>query len=119
MLMSKKGNDQNPILKKCEFKLNNIKQDILSDPALFKMVMDAKGSGEDKKSMKLAKKEVKKKLKEMQMTQKQLSSEEIKQAQLLLSSDIGEGNLGQFLKVLFIKLMQFIKKTATAPFKKK
>ncbi len=119
MLMSKKGNDQNPILKKCEFKLNNIKQDILSDPALFKMVMDAKGSGEDKKSMKLAKKEVKKKLKEMQLTQKQLSSEEIKQAQLLLSSDIGEGNLGQFLKVLFIKLMQFIKKTVTAPFKKK
>ena len=83
------------------------------------MVKDAKGAGEDKKSMKLAKKEVKKRLKEMQMTQKQLSSEEIKQAQLLLTSDIGEGNLGQFLKVLFIKLMQFIKKTATAPFKKK
>ncbi|MGQ9843497.1 MAG: hypothetical protein ACUVRK_08015, partial [Spirochaetota bacterium] len=83
-------------------------QDILADPSLLQLVTKT-GKFSDKETLKLSKKQLKEKLKEMKMSQTPLSAEEIRKAQMLLTSDLGQGNIGQFLRVLFIKLLQFIK----------
>lgn len=107
LLLENKKNATNPILKRCAYKLQKITQDILADPSLLQLVMET-GKFSDKETLKLSKKQLKEKLKEMKMSQTPLSSEEIRKAQMLLTSDLGEGNIGQFLRVLFIKLLQFI-----------
>jgi hypothetical protein len=109
LLIENKKNAANPILKRCAYKLQKITQDILADPSLLQLVMET-GKFSDKETLKLSKKQLKEKLKEMKMSQTPLSTEEIRKAQMLLTSDLGEGNIGQFLRVLFIKLMQFIKR---------
>ena len=58
--------------------------------------------------MKLARKEVKKKLKEMQLSNRSLTSKEMRKAQMLLTMNVGEGSVGQFLKLLFVKLWQLL-----------
>jgi len=108
LLLENKKNAANPILKRCAYKLQKITQDILADPSLLQLVMET-GKFSDKETLKLSKKQLKEKLKEMKMSQTPLSAEEIRKAQMLLTSDLGEGNIGQFLRVLFIKLIQFIK----------
>lgn len=108
LLLENKKNAANPILKRCAYKLQKITQDILADPSLLQLVMET-GKFSDKETLKLSKKQLKEKLKEMKMSQTPLSTEEIRKAQMLLTSDLGEGNIGQFLRVLFIKLIQFIK----------
>jgi len=108
LLLENKKNAANPILKRCAYKLQKITQDILADPSLLQLVMET-GKFSDKETLKLSKKQLKEKLKEMKMSQTPLSAEEIRKAQMLLTSDLGEGNIGQFLRVLFIKLLQFIK----------
>jgi len=107
LLLENKKNAVNPILKRCAYKLQKITQDILADPSLLQLVMET-GKFSDKETLKLSKKQLKEKLKEMKMSQTPLSTEEIRKAQMLLTSDLGEGNIGQFLRVLFIKLLQFI-----------
>lgn len=109
LLLENKKNSANPILKRCAYKLQKITQDILADPSLLQLVMET-GKFSDKETLKLSKKQLKEKLKEMKMSQTPLSTEEIRKAQMLLTSDLGEGNIGQFLRVLFIKLLQFIKR---------
>ncbi|MEW6525501.1 MAG: hypothetical protein AB1444_02410 [Spirochaetota bacterium] len=109
LLLENKKNIANPILKRCAYKLHKITQDILADPSLLQLVMET-GKFSDKETLKLSKKQLKEKLKEMKMSQAPLSTEEIRKAQMLLTSDLGEGNIGQFLRVLFIKLIQFIKR---------
>jgi len=109
LLLENKKNSANPILKRCAYKLQKITQDILADPSLLQLVMET-GKFSDKETLKLSKKQLKEKLKEMKMSQTPLSTEEIQKAQMLLTSDLGEGNIGQFLRVLFIKLLQFIKR---------
>lgn len=108
LLLENKKNAANPILKRCAYKLHKITQDILADPSLLQLVMET-GRFSDKETLKLSKKQLKEKLKEMKMSQTPLSTEEIRKAQMLLTSDLGEGNIGQFLRVLFIKLLQFLK----------
>ncbi|HPD04766.1 MAG TPA: hypothetical protein PLJ75_05805, partial [Spirochaetota bacterium] len=109
LLLENKKNSSNPILKNCAYKLRKITQTILADPSLLQMVMET-GRFTDKDTLKLSMKQLKEKLKDMKMSQTPLSAEEIKKAQMLLTSDLGEGNIGQFLRVLFIKLLEFIKK---------
>lgn len=108
LLLENKRNAANPILKRCAYKLQKITQNILADPSLLQLVMET-GRFSDKETLKLSKKQLKEKLKEMKMSQTPLSTEEIRKAQMLLTSDLGEGNIGQFLRVLFIKLLQFLK----------
>ncbi|MBP8987465.1 MAG: hypothetical protein KBG92_06655 [Spirochaetes bacterium] len=109
LLLENKKNSSNPILKNCAYKLKKITQTILADPSLLQMVMET-GRFTDKDTLKLSMKQLKEKLKEMKMSQTPLSAEEIRKAQMLLTSDLGEGNIGQFLRVLFIKLLECIKK---------
>ncbi len=111
LLLENKKNAANPILKRCAYKLQKITQNILADPSLLQLVMGT-GKFSDKETLKLSKKQLKEKLKEMKMSRTPLSTEEIRKAQMLLTSDLGEGNIGQFLRVLFIKLIQFIKHIA-------
>ncbi len=109
LLLENKKNSSNPILKNCAYKLKKITQTILADPSLLQMVMET-GRFTDKDTLKLSMKQLKEKLKDMKMSQTPLSAEEIRKAQMLLTSDLGEGNIGQFLRVLFIKLLECIKK---------
>lgn len=109
LLLENKKNSSNPILKNCAYKLKKITQTILADPSLLQMVMET-GRFTDKDTLKLSMKQLKEKLKDMKMSQTPLSAEEIRKAQMLLTSDLGESNIGQFLRVLFIKLLECIKK---------
>lgn len=108
LLMEFGENAKNAILRKSLTDLNNVKQKMLQDPGLFDLVRSVKDVKEDKETLKLARKDVKKKLKEMQLQSKTLSTKEMKMAQMLLTMDTGEGSMGQFLKLLLVKLLQFL-----------
>lgn len=108
LLMEYGGNNKNPTLQRADAKIREIKQRMLEDPGLLKLVQAIKGYDEDKETMKLARKEVKKKLKEMQLQSKTLSTGEMKKAQMLLTMDVGEGSMGQFLKLILVKLWMFL-----------
>jgi hypothetical protein len=109
LLMDYGGNSKNPILQRAHQQLSNIRRRMLQEPALFDIIAATKDFDEKKETMKLARKEVKKKLKEMQLTSKALTSGEMKKAQMLLTMDVGEGSAGQILKLLLVKLWEAIK----------
>lgn len=100
-------------------KLKKIRQRMLNDPLLYDIITREKGYDEDKKTMKLSRREARKRLKEMQLQNKALSTKEMKQAQMLMVMDVGEGSMGQFLKLLLVKLWQLITKVAGLAFRKK
>ncbi|MCU0844859.1 MAG: hypothetical protein MUC76_08030 [Spirochaetes bacterium] len=108
LLMEYGGNNKNPILQRADARVREIKQRMLEDPGLLKMVQAMKGYDEDKETMKLARKEVKKKLKEMQLQSRSLTTKEMQKAQMLLTMDVGEGSVGQFLKLILVKLWMLI-----------
>jgi Mg-chelatase subunit ChlD len=111
LLMENGDNAANPILQNAYNKLKLARQKMLQDPSLLKLVTGVKGFDEEKKTLKLARKEMRKKLKEMQLTSKTLTSKEMKKAQMVLTMDFGEGgSMGQFLMLIFIKLWEFLKK---------
>ena len=91
---------------------------MLEDPGLLKLVQAVKGYDEDKETMKLARKEVKKKLKEMQLQSKTLTTSEMKKAQMLLTMDVGEGSMGQFLKLILVKLWMLLSGLARRVFRR-
>ncbi len=99
--------------------LTAIKQKMLSDPHLLFSLRPVKELTDDKKLMKLARKEARKMLKEMQLSDKKLTVQEMKKAQMIFTMDVGEGSMGQFLMLIFIKLYQAVKKIVTRPFRKK
>jgi hypothetical protein len=109
LLMEYGGNNKNPILQKAAQQMEKVRQRMLEDPGLLDIISSAKKFDEEKKTMKLARKEVKKKLKEMKLSSKHLSTSEMKKAQMLLTMDVGEGSMGQFLKLLLVKLWELIK----------
>ncbi len=78
LLMEYGGNNRNPILQRADARVREIKQRMLEDPGLLKMIQSMKGYDEDKETMKLARKEVKKKLKEMQLQSRTLTTSEMK-----------------------------------------
>jgi hypothetical protein len=118
LLMEYGGNNKNPILQRAEAKIREIKQRMLEDPGLLKLVQAVKGYDEDKETMKLARKEVKKKLKEMQLQSKTLTTSEMKKAQMLLTMDVGEGSMGQFLKLILVKLWMLLSGLARRVFRR-
>lgn len=118
LLMEYGGNNKNPTLQRAEAKIREIKQRMLEDPGLLELVQSVKGYDEDKETMKLARKEVKKKLKEMQLQSKTLTTSEMKKAQMLLTMDVGEGSMGQFLKLILVKLWMLLVALARKVFKR-
>jgi len=112
----------NAALKKCLENLLDVKQKMLKNPELLFTVMQVKELDDDKKLMKLAKKDARKMMKEMQLDNKKLTIKEMKKAQMLFTFDVGEGSMGQFILLLIIKLMQLLKRIFLFPanlFKKK
>lgn len=118
LLMEYGGNSKNPVLINAKQQLEAIKQNMLKDPSLLDMVLRVGKYDEKKETMKLARKEVKKKLKEMQLSSKTLSTQEMKKAQMLLMMDVGEGSMGQIFKLLFVKLWMLIIRISGYLFKK-
>jgi len=110
MLMDFGDNTGNPILLKAYERLKKVRQKLLEDPGLYLVITRAKAFDEDKKTMKLSRKEARKRMKEMKFQQKNLSRSEMKKAQLLMTMDVGEGSMGQFFMLLVIKLWEFLKK---------
>ncbi len=109
-LMYSKHKD-NEALQKASGQLSSIKQSMLSDPHLLEIVMRTKGLEDNKKTMKMAKKEARKRLKNITPQDNILSSDEIKKAKLLLSMDmIGGEGLGLLLRALFARVIMFIKR---------
>ncbi len=91
-------------------KLRKIRQRMLNDPLLYDIITREKGYDEDKKTMKLSRREARKRLKEMQLKSKNLTTKDMKRAQMLLTMDVGEGSMGQFFKLLLVKLWQLVMK---------
>ncbi len=119
LLMEYGGNNRNPILQRADARVREIKQRMLEDPGLLKIIQAMKGYDEDKETMKLARKEVKKKLKEMQLQSRTLTTSEMKKAQMLLTMDVGEGSVGQFLKLILVKLWMLLSALARRLFKRR
>lgn len=119
LLMEYGGNNRNPILQRADARVREIKQRMLEDPGLLKIIQSMKGYDEDKETMKLARKEVKKKLKEMQLQSRTLTTSEMKKAQMLLTMDVGEGSVGQFLKLILVKLWMLLSALARRLFKRR
>ena len=102
---------ENPVLTKAHKELTAIKQEMLSDPFLYKIVTRISGFEEDKKFMKATKKEVKKKKKELKKQNRIPTNAELEKAKLILSMDIGgEGNLWVLIRLIFMKIWALIKK---------
>ncbi len=113
------GNESDAILKDAHDTLMSVRQKMLKDPELLFTIIEVEEFDKDKKMMKLAKKEARKLLQQMKLNNKNISIEDMKRAQLLFTMDMsGEGNMGRFIQLLLIKLFQFLKRIAAAPFTK-
>jgi hypothetical protein len=101
----------NPMLEKTAKELSSMKEEMLSNPNLFDIIMRTRGFEDDKKLLKAAKKTAKKNLKEMKLQNRNLTKDEIKNAQMVFSMGAAgdSGNIGQLFRILFIKLWEFIK----------
>ncbi|HOO72574.1 MAG TPA: vWA domain-containing protein [Spirochaetota bacterium] len=110
------GNEGNETLLHSREKLQLVKQRLLSDPELMFTVIQVNELDEDKKLMKLARKEARKMMKEMKLNEKRLSIKQMKKAKVVFTMDVGEGSMGQFLLLMVIKLLQLIKKILLFPF---
>jgi len=110
MLMDFGDNAGNPILQRSYEKLKKVRQKLLEDPGLYLIITRAKSFDEDKKTMKLSRREARKRMKDMKFQQKTLTRSEMKKAQVLMTMDVGEGSMGQFFMLLVIKLWEFLKK---------
>lgn len=109
LLMNYGDNEKNPLLQIAHEKLKEIRHRMLKNSALLEIITENKGFDEDKKALKRAQKESKQKLKEMRMLSRSLSTEEMKEARLLMTLDVGEGNIGHLIKLLLIKLWEFLR----------
>ncbi len=116
MLMDN-GNEENQVLRFVTEKLSQIKQKMLKDPYLLFTFLQVKELNEDRKMMKLAKKEARQALKNMKLENRKLSVKEMREGQLLLTMDVGEGSMGQFFRFLLVKLFDLLKAAFTAPAK--
>jgi hypothetical protein len=109
----KSGKDKNnPMLENAIKDLSSLKEEMLSNPNLFDIVMRTKGFEDDKKLLKSAKKAAKKNLKEMMQQNRNLTKDEIKNAQMAFSmgaSGGDTGSIGLLFRILFIKLWELIK----------
>ena len=99
--------------------LGTFKKELFKDPELIFSLMEVDTFDEDKKALKLAKKDARKMMKQMMMDKENISLKELKQAQMLFTFDVGEGSAGQFFLVLLKKLWVQITKLFTGQFFRK
>lgn len=117
-LLEEKGKSHKGELASISLDIMSVKEKFLKDPELLFEIMEVKEIDEDKKMLRLAKKEAKKLFKEMEKNQKKLTIKEMKMAKLILSYDMGDsGSIGHFFLLIIIKFLQFLKRVITAPFR--
>jgi len=96
-------------------RIEKLKSELMKDTELFLLIVRAGKYHEDKKKLKLDRKEARKLMKNMSMKKQKITTEDMKRAQLTFSFQPGEGSVGMLFKLLFIKLMQFLKAFFTNP----
>jgi len=96
-------------------RIEKLKSELMKDTELFLLIVRAGKYHEDKKKLKLDRKEARKLMKNMSMKKQKITTEDMKRAQLTFSFEPGEGSVGMLFKLLFIKLMQFLKALFTNP----
>jgi hypothetical protein len=116
-MLIENGNKDNQTLNSLYNSFVTLKSSLMKDPDIIFTIVKVKDLKEDKKTMKLAKKEMKKLLQDMQMDSKNLTIEDMKRADMFFNMDPGgDGNMGKFILLLMIKLAQFVKKVVAYPF---
>jgi hypothetical protein len=100
--------------------LSEIREKMLRDPELLFEIVKAGVYKEDEKNIFANNRHIQFNLKNMEMKQNKLSSNQIKKAKLLLKMNLpgGERSPGMLLSILLIKLIQLLKKVFLAPFGK-
>jgi len=96
-------------------RIEKLKSELMKDTELFLLIVRAGKYHEDKKKLKLDRKDARKLMKNMSMKKQKITTEDMKRAKLTFSFEPGEGSVGMLFKLLFIKLMQFIKTLVTNP----
>ena len=121
-MLIENGNQEHAELNRSLDRLQDIRNRMIKDPDLLFTIINVKELCEDKKTMKLARKEARMLMKNMQLENRKLSIDEMKKGQVFLTMDVGEGSMGQFLLLLMIKAAQFIRglfDKAVEPLKRK
>lgn len=97
-------------------RIAKIKTKLMEDNELFLLVVRSGKYHEDKKKLKLDRKEARKLMKQMSLKNEKITIKDMKRAQLTFSFQPGEGSAGKLFLLLFIKLGQFIGGIITYPF---
>jgi len=93
-----------------------IKSKLMEDNELFLLIVRSGKYHDDKKKLKLDKKEARKLMKQMTLKNEKITIKDMKRAQLTFSFQPGEGSAGKLFLLLLIKLGQFIGGIVTRPF---
>ena len=109
-VLMENGNGGDPLLEDALGQLARIKRKMLKNPDILYLITEKKDLTDDRDTMKLARNEAKKMLKQLNLDGSRLSAREMKKAQILLASGVGKGSMGQLLLLLLIKLWEQIKK---------
>jgi hypothetical protein len=109
-MLIENGNADNPVLSEAMMKLVQIKRKMLNNPDLIYLFVEKKELSDDKNTMKLAKGQARKMLKQMKLDDRHLSIAEMKKAELVFTMDTGTGSRGQMFMLLLIKLIEWLKK---------
>jgi len=96
-----------------------IKRRLMEDTELFLLIVRLGKYHEDKKQLKLDRKQARQIMKQMASQNKSISLKDMKRAQLTFSFEPGEGNAGKILIFLLIKLFQLIGSAIAYPFTRK
>jgi hypothetical protein len=109
-MLMENGNDDNPSLQEAMLKLSQIKRKMLNNPEMVYLFVEKKELTDNKNTMKLAKGQARKMLKQMKLDDRRLSIAEMKKAELVFTMDTGAGKRGQMFLLLIIKLIEWLKK---------
>ena len=97
-------------------RIAKIKTKLMEDNELFLYIVKSGKYHEDKKKLKLDRKEAKKLMKEMSSKKKDITIKDMKRAQLTFSFEPGEGSSGKLFLFLLIKLGQLVGSIVMFPF---
>ncbi|HNY15467.1 MAG TPA: hypothetical protein PKI12_07990, partial [Bacteroidales bacterium] len=111
------SDDKKAELKSYLARIAALKEKLMKDNELFMLVVHSGKYHENKKSLKMDKKEARKLMKQMSRQDKKLTVQDMKKAQLTLTFEPGgEGSAGQLFLLLLIKLGQAVLRIVTFPF---
>ncbi len=110
-------NPQNQQLQKFENSINQIKEQWLKDTELLFTFMQVDEFDDDKKIMKLSKKNLKAALKNLKDNNSKIKLKDLKNAQMQFSFDAGKGSAGKLFLILIVKLLLVVKAVLLLPFR--